>query len=374
MPKKSPASASASALVHIATPTAGVFSKAQKEFNRLTKRVGNLETELADFQQAAMDLRRRVQEEYRPLQAQHDAQRAEVVPVLDAAYRAKNKLTANERLKIKEMLAQAFFDLPQKGFDQLQPILDRYTPPRAAEADAEDDRLTAAMMQQLFEQQYGLKFDPSVDISSPEKFRAYAEQLMNEQQAAWEAEEAAKEARRAQRKKTPKQQAAEEKKALEEKSVTQAVRTIYRDLVKALHPDREPDEAEKARKTELMQRVTAAYEKNELLTLLRLQLELEHIDLTHLEQLADSQLAPYNKLLREQVRDLEQTLFEEQMAVSEYSGGFGPTSAASLKFSFEWKKRDLQTRVDKLTADVEAMRTDVGAVKTFLKGFRLVRQ
>ena len=42
------------------------------------------------------------------------------------------------------------------------------------------------------------------------------------------------------------------------------------DLVKALHPDREPDEAEKLRKTELLKQVTTAYQANELLTLLRL--------------------------------------------------------------------------------------------------------
>ncbi len=45
-----------------------------------------------------------------------------------------------------------------------------------------------------------------------------------------------------------------------------------------LHPDREPDEAERVRKTELMQRVNEAYSKKDLLQLVALQLEIEQID------------------------------------------------------------------------------------------------
>jgi hypothetical protein len=44
------------------------------------------------------------------------------------------------------------------------------------------------------------------------------------------------------------------------------------------HPDREPDPHERERKTALMQRANHAYGKNDLLKLLELQLELEHID------------------------------------------------------------------------------------------------
>jgi hypothetical protein len=46
-------------------------------------------------------------------------------------------------------------------------------------------------------------------------------------------------------------------------------------LVAALHPDREPDEQERKRKTELMQRVNTSYGKKYLLLLLELQLEIE---------------------------------------------------------------------------------------------------
>jgi hypothetical protein len=137
--------------------------------------------------------------------------------------------------------------------------------------------------------------------------------------------------------------------------------------VKALHPDREPDPAEKARKTELLQRVTAAYERNELLTLLRLQLELERLDPAHLENLADTQLAPYNRLLREQVQELEQTLFSEQMEVGGFSNSITAPTAHGLLYKFQRDRNELQRKVTLLASDLAAIREGGTALKQFLK-------
>lgn len=362
------------AVVHISTSSgAGALSKAQKEFNRLSKRVEKLEKELANFRKAAEEVRRQVQHEYRPLQARHDAARAALVPLLDAACRTPKALSTTERSTARHLLADAFNDLPEKGYPDLQPILEQYAPGAEAQAaataaDAASDRLAADLMRQMFEMQYGVRFDPEVDISSPEKFHAYVAHLLAEQASERQATQAAAEARRATRPKTKKQLEAEARKAAEEKATTQSVRTVYRDLVKVLHPDREPDPAEKARKTALLQRVTAAYEANELLTLLRLQLELDRLEPAHLERLADAQLAPYNRLLREQVRELEDTLADEQMTEADYSDFPYPNpSAHDLCTFFQEKKNSLLQRVTQLERDVRAIGTEPAALKRFLK-------
>ena len=57
-----------------------------------------------------------------------------------------------------------------------------------------------------------------------------------------------------------------------------AVREIFRKLASALHPDRETDPGERARKTALMQRANVAYAANDLLGLLELQFEVDQID------------------------------------------------------------------------------------------------
>ena len=85
-------------LVHIHTPGTdnSALSKAQKEFNRLTARIASLEKAVVAFREAATRLRQRVQNEYRPLQAQHNAARAALVRVLDHAHDTY-KLTRGEK-------------------------------------------------------------------------------------------------------------------------------------------------------------------------------------------------------------------------------------------------------------------------------------
>jgi hypothetical protein len=145
------------------------------------------------------------------------------------------------------------------------------------------------------------------------------------------------------------------------------------DLVKTLHPDREPDEAEKARKTELLKQVTTAYENNELLTLLRLQLELERIDQAHLENLAEDQLRYYNKLLREQVRELDDAMYQEQAELSGFTGQplYRLTTAAALEYDYKWQKTQLEAKIKQLAAEVLAFEHDPAALKAFLKVYKI---
>lgn len=364
-------------LVHIPTLSAddAPLSKAQKEFNRLTKRIAKLERDVQDFREAATRLRLRVQNEYRPLQARHNEARAALVRLFDRAL-GTYKLTKGERNKILDLLLNGCADLLERGHADLQPIFDKYAPPPpTAEEEAAADRQTSELMKQLFTQlftqRFGIVFDPAVDVSTKEKFQAYVGEKMSAQQAEYEAQE--QEARRAPRPKTARQQAAEAKKQAEEKNITKTVRALYLDLVKTLHPDREPDEAEKARKTILLQQVTTAYEANELLTLLRLQLELQRIDQSHLENLAEGQLRHYNQLLRTQVRELEDALHEEQVDLSHFSGQpfYLLATPAAMEYDFQRQQAQLEAKIKQLAAEVLAFEHDPAALKAFLKTHRV---
>lgn len=360
-------------LVHIKAPGAGTdsLSKAQKEFNRLTKRIAQLEKEVANFRQAATQLRQRVQNEYRPLQARHNDGRAALVRQLDQAFDT-HKLTKGEKNKIASLIGHCA-DLLDRGHADLEPIIDKHAPPFTAEEEAAADKQTSEMMKQLVAMQYGIEFDPNVDVSTQEKFQAYVDQKLAEQDAEYERQEAEAAERRAKRKKSPRQQAADEQKQAEEKSITKAVRTLYMDLVKHLHPDLEPDEAEKLRKTELLKQVTTAYEANELLTLLRLQLELQRIDQTHLENLAEDQLKYYNKLLKEQARELDEALYHERADLSGFTGKpyyYTPTPAA-MELDYQFQKSGLEQKIKQLEAELLAFEHDPAALKMFLKTYKL---
>jgi hypothetical protein len=363
-------------LVHIPAPggNKALLSKAQKEFNRLTSRIARLEKDVNAYRATAVQLRQRVQSEYRPLQAKHTAGRADLVRLLDRACQ-EYKLTKGEKAKIASLIGQHCADLLDRGHPELQVIIDKYAPPPAPAAEAAADRQVSEMMKQLFTLQYGITFDPNVDVSTQEKFKAYVDQKFAEQDAEYERQEAAAAERRARRKPSPKQLAAEARKQAEEKNITKAVRTLYMDLVKALHPDREPDEAEKARKTELLKQVTTAYEANELLTLLRLQLELQHIDQAHLENLAEDQLRYYNKLLREQVRELDEALYQEQLEFSGFTGQpyYYTSTPAAMELDYQHMKAQLEQKIKQLAAELLAFEHDPAALKAFLKEYKLRR-
>lgn len=114
-----------------------------------------------------------------------------------------------------------------------------------------------------------------------------AQKAFAEQQIAREKAKAAK-----------KQQQREEAKKL----ANQSIKAIYLKITAWIHPDREQDEQKKQEKTVLMQQANQAYEANDLLTLLNLQIQLGQ---QHNLSFANQQLKAYNLLLEEQLETLQ---------------------------------------------------------------------
>jgi hypothetical protein len=91
----------------------------------------------------------------------------------------------------------------------------------------------------------------------------------------------------------------------EPQDASQAVREVFRRLASSLHPDREPDAAERLRKTALMQRANQAHARGDLLALLELQIETEQIDAGQLARVSAPRLKHYLDVLAGQLRTLE---------------------------------------------------------------------
>lgn len=89
------------------------------------------------------------------------------------------------------------------------------------------------------------------------------------------------------------------------KARTKNISSIYRQLAKAFHPDLEQDEELKLEKEHLMKELTAAYEKNDLHTLLRLEIFWIKKEENNPDKLSDDKLKIYNEALKEQVQELE---------------------------------------------------------------------
>ncbi len=157
---------------------------------------------------------------------------------------------------------------------------------------------------------------------------------------------------------------ADEKETLDAKA---ALRLVYRKLASALHPDREPDHAERLRKTILMTRVNTANDNNDLLTLLRLQLEVEQINPETIAALATDQLRPYNKILNEQLRVLNsELLFLEQQMRAEFNLSYGAITSKALQQGMRNQVSSLQLHIEQVTEVLQYIQIDKN-LKSWIK-------
>ena len=123
----------------------------------------------------------------------------------------------------------------------------------------------------------------------------------------------------------------------DQKQLESNAKTIYRQLARTHHPDLERDPAKQAAKTAQMQRITEAYEADDLYTLLQLLAESGPADAD-----SDDVLARYTRaLLQQQV-----TLKQEMNEVKYGPNGYVTTSGKKQELELRQLKRDLRAEVE----------------------------
>ena len=300
------------------------LSKPQKLFNSLIGRIEKQRALLAGWEAVMPRFQQHYAANMQPLLGQTEAMRLEFVRRLDKAY-AQKGLSKTERRFIRDMLSDLTGELANETDNaEMKALYQKYV---GVDFDQEEAEMMAEM-KAMMEHELGMDLGDDLDLSSPDAFIKQMQARLAEEQAKQEKQAQADNERRARRNKSAKQNAKEEKRLEEEKRVNLSLREIYRKLASALHPDRELDPTERERKTALMQRVNQAYDKKNLLQLLELQLEIEHIDQTAINSLSEERLAHYNKILKEQLVELE-----EQVRFVDYDFRmrFGIDPFASLK-------------------------------------------
>lgn len=146
------------------------------------------------------------------------------------------------------------------------------------------------------------------------------------------------------------------------------LREIYRKLASAVHPDREADEARRAEKNELMQRINRAYATNDLLTLLEAQLRLEQIDPEHVARLSGERLKHYNRLLSEQLEGAKSELRRlEEAFRADHGMAYGrQITPQTLHLLSQQRARELRTHIARQKHFLEVLASKA-AIKRWLK-------
>ncbi|MDP1612322.1 MAG: J domain-containing protein [Sulfuritalea sp.] len=347
------------------------LSKAQKAFNTLIKQIENERARLLAWETAIPAYQKKYTTEMLPLVAVSEDLRVEMVHCLDRACERKD-LSKAERRKLAQLIVELVGPLVAARADaELKAIYNKHS-------RSDYDKDVAAEieeMKSMFGDDVEFGTDDYDDDSAMEETLRRAAEEIQEKRARDEAALGAREERRAQSKKSAKQLAREAKQQAEAQQVSQSIREVYRKLASALHPDREPDPRERERKTALMQRANQAYQKNNLLQLLELQLELEHIDQAALDNIGEDRLRHYNKVLKEQLAELSQEVFhvEARFRAQFDIDPFAAVAPATLTRHLASDIVELKHVIRDLKKDLAAF-ADIKAVKAWLKGMREMRE
>jgi len=348
-------------------------NRAQKAFQQLVGRIEAKREQLRHWQAYSQRYNRRITDEVEPSRERLREGQRKMVGLIDELLslpRTAMRLTRLERAKLGQLLTGMAGGLLAEGGDAaLEGLYDKYSGVSYRQVLRSEMEMTESMLSEV----YGLEIDGEDGAASTEELLELAQKQMMEQFEEEERQaEMRQEARAAKRAKAgaAKADAVQTRREQVAKEVGQSLREVYRKLVSALHPDREPDIEERQRKTHLMQRVNQAYDANDLLTLLGLQLEIEQIDAAHMASVPPQRLAHYNQILREQLAELE---VELERCVEPFRGSVGPMSKLTpdnvdREMGVEIARIELQIR--EVVHDLTAFR-DPNYLRQALKLYRL---
>jgi hypothetical protein len=343
------------------------LSKEQKAFNNLIKQIDTKRARLAAWQEIIPAYQRKYASELDPLIKTTQDLEIELVHCLDRVSDQKG-ITKTERCKIADLISELAGGLAAERDDaDLKNIYNKHS---GSDYDAEEAAAVNGM-KSMFEDILGVDLGDDFDPSSPEELLKQAQARMLEQQEQHQAARQAHEEHQAKRKKSAKQIAKETQQLADEQQTNQSIRELYRKLASTLHPDREPDPQERERKTVLMQRINQAYDQKNLLLLLELQLELEHIDQTTINNITASRLKHYNKILKDQLTELEHEIYHtEDMFKAQFGiPPFEQITPGKIMRNLDADIASIQIDIRELKNDLLVFQ-DIKKVKAWLKGMR----
>jgi adenylate kinase family enzyme len=348
------------------------LTPAQERFNALLARIEQL-SGLIERLQAWSDRHR-----YAHIQALRESVQ------LAQAHRKSLLLFVHERLQTADFtdrqqrmargLVRGLIDqLTASADPQVQALADLYVSEEDTQEAAQEQAEAAQRLRERIEEALGQPIEKAGQYQTPEEMMQAGMHQWQRQQEADEQRKAAKRAAKKAQKQAQKKSAATEKGELlpgllREVDAKSAIRTVFRQLASALHPDREPDEQERLRKTALMSEVNAAYEKNDLSTLLRLQMQVTKVNPQNSARMADAQLIAMASLLKEQVAALEDDLDALQSRLSREL--CVPVRAeadeAAMTQALQRIQADQRHSADSLAADLRRIQNDA-ELKRWLK-------
>ncbi len=354
---------------------AGISAKqtpVQRNFAQLLADVETAEKAIVDIGELIRIYRLKFETTMIPLERAQDAVHQDMVLFLDKQMTAKGR-TARQRDTILDMLAFFADTLDDDAVtDEMATIFKKHFDDGFDDEDEDDEDEEDAVLKATLEEVFGVDLDEEDQAGAKRSSEALWEETLRQMGEDAEKQAAAHQAKanaHAQGKRGGKKSAKQIKAEQENVDATKLLKEVYRKLTSALHPDREPDEAERTRKTALMVEVNKAYAANNLLQLLKLQFQTIKVDATQAANMADEKLVLINRSLKQQLTDLRTEYAAiENMARHNFNLHFTQTlNAKTLDKELSQAKAALTSRITRLKDDIKLASSSEAEFKAWLK-------
>lgn len=314
-PSETPSFAAPALGLRVQPPDNDSLTPAQQAFNQLLARIETVSGQMARLQ-AWSDRHRHAHMQVLYEAANQTAHLYKSLLLLLHERVQTADLTAQQQRMAHQQMRRLIAQLNPSSDAQVQALHALYHEEDAAH-DAEQDRVLAAQrLREKIEAAMGQPLHNPSLYQSPDEVLAAGMRQWQQQHDADEARKAAKRAAR----KAQRRPAAHQQHVQQQSDAKSAIRTVYRQLASLLHPDREMDPQAQQRKTRLMGEVNAAYDRQDLTTLLHLQLQVAQVDPQHMARMSHDKLAAMSVLLKEQLAALQDDVWQLQSRLSQELG------------------------------------------------------
>ncbi len=346
--------ASTASALSVQLPTQAPLSAAARAFNLQLTRIDKLQSQLRELEALERAHRLALDEQLTPLQKRHAQAKREMALLLEQRLGGK-ALTTPQREEARQILCGLARTLAQDGDAEMAALHDRHHPQSLAELARERADALRAQLEQALGEPLGADYEGA---SADEVLRAGMRRLRQSVEDEQSRRREATEKRKARKKPSAVQAAAQ----AQIQDAETSLRTLFRQLASALHPDREPDAQARLAKTALMSEANAAYERNDLVALMQIQQRAALADPQGTAQLGDDRLAALTRLLKQQVADLERERAgrnDRLAAEFEVPSGLGATPK-TLQMVLQTQVLELEEALTVLARDLERVQTDAG--------------
>lgn len=311
-----------------------ILKKEQKKFNKLSAQIGEKKILLQEFQQVSMEYNSRYNKDLVPILNKHNKRLVEMLVFIDRHY--DDVIFSKTDCKRLDSII----------YDVSLGLIEEY-----------------AEVKQIYNRRFGVDCNTqqSIEVKSGLEENIEPEFLHTDEfQPPKTSKKSTKELKR------------EAKEQHDVKEMSKSIKDIYRQLAKDLHPDRIANDSELEYKTSLMKRVNIAYEKQDLLTLLEIQIEIQQINQNSINNLALNKIKHFNKILENQLDELEQEIYT-------FSGHFIINGAPmnktanpkSILFALTHDISQVKTMLKDLSYDLSLWKQDIRYLKQYIKNMRI---